>query len=232
MANIRVSTGISGLDRILHGGFPEKTAILLSGGSGTGKTLVGLNFLLCGAAKGERCCYITLTESREEVLRACRGIDSLKVIEKYLEKRLIIKEILPRHQRSIVGGCVTMEEFVQMFDHWPSIDRLVIDNINKLLLSAGSSREYRLRFMSLVKFLKKKVGCTLFICETKDGIDSGNNESFECDGIINMSFLEVEEKPTRTLAIYKMKYTAFDPLVHHKLIIDKKSIRLAPLKVI
>ena len=49
-----VSTGIPGLDNILTGGFPQGHFFLVEGEPGTGKTTLGLQFLMNGAAKGER----------------------------------------------------------------------------------------------------------------------------------------------------------------------------------
>ena len=59
-----ISTGLSGFDERIGGGFPNKTKILVSGGPGTGKTLFGLNFLLNGAINGEKCCYVSLSEEK------------------------------------------------------------------------------------------------------------------------------------------------------------------------
>jgi len=79
---MRVTTGIKKLDAVLSGGFPENSLVLLSGGPGTGKTLLGLKFILEGAKKGEKCCYITLNESRDELLKACQPIKSLQDVKK------------------------------------------------------------------------------------------------------------------------------------------------------
>jgi archaellum biogenesis ATPase FlaH len=50
----RASTGVEGLDSILGGGLPYDHMYLLEGGTGTGKTTIGLQFLLEGALHGER----------------------------------------------------------------------------------------------------------------------------------------------------------------------------------
>ncbi|MFX5937530.1 ATPase domain-containing protein, partial [Acinetobacter baumannii] len=55
------ATGVSGLDEILHGGFARDRVFLLEGSPGTGKTTTALQFLMTGAAAGERCLYITLS---------------------------------------------------------------------------------------------------------------------------------------------------------------------------
>ena len=63
----RVSTGIAGLDEILHGGLPPGHLYLIEGESGAGKTTLGLQFLLDGQRRGERLLWVTLSESKREL---------------------------------------------------------------------------------------------------------------------------------------------------------------------
>ena len=64
----KVSTGIEGLDQILKGGLPSNRLYLIEGQPGTGKTTMGLQFLMAGEERGEKGLYITVTESREELI--------------------------------------------------------------------------------------------------------------------------------------------------------------------
>src|SRR5690606_28319864 len=66
-APMLASTGIRGLDEILSGGFTTGHVFLLEGTPGTGKTTIALDFLLEGSKAGERCLYITLSETEEEL---------------------------------------------------------------------------------------------------------------------------------------------------------------------
>lgn len=222
----KVTTGLSGLDALLEGGFPSKTVILVSGGPGSGKTLMGLNFLIEGASRGEKCCYFSLCENEGELLRACKEIDMLKNVENYVGKNLIFKNF-PIDEK------INLDYFTEIFSSYPEIDRLVIDNINKLMILAENSKGYRMNLLKLVRYLKEKVNCTLLVCETKrDEIDTGSGEAFECDGVINLSFLELEEKPSRILEVHKLRYTSFEPKIPHELIIDRKGLRLSGTKII
>src|SRR5215470_17633374 len=82
----RVSTGIYGLDDILHGGLPGGQVYLVEGGPGAGKTTLGLQFLIEGRKRGERCMYIGLAETPAELNRVAAshgitldGIDMFQV---------------------------------------------------------------------------------------------------------------------------------------------------------
>ena len=63
----RVSTGVSGLDEVLPGGFPAHRLYLIEGMPGTGKTTLALQFLLEGRRAGEKGLYVTLSETKEEL---------------------------------------------------------------------------------------------------------------------------------------------------------------------
>src|SRR5687768_12065960 len=81
----RALTGIEGLDEILGGGLPTNHLYLLDGEPGTGKTTLALQFLLEGAAKGEKGLYVTLSESRAELEGVARShgwsLDGIEIFE-------------------------------------------------------------------------------------------------------------------------------------------------------
>jgi circadian clock protein KaiC len=69
----KVSTGIPGLDHVLGGGFLREGFYLRQGAPGSGKTTAALQYVLGRVKAGERCLYITLTESRRDLENACRS---------------------------------------------------------------------------------------------------------------------------------------------------------------
>jgi len=216
----RVGTGISKLDDALRGGFPSDSVVLLSGSAGAGKTLIALNYLLAGAEKGERCVYLSLGESREELLRACEGIDQLKKVAKHEGKNIIFLS-------AVMGEKITPAYFTRMVSTYRNIDRLVIDNLNRLLIFADGENDYRKHLYDLSKHLRGKVKSSLLLSEA-DGSSNDDEtvEAFESDGIVHLSFVELEEKPRRTLTVTKMRYTDFEPRVSHELSITSKRIDL------
>jgi circadian clock protein KaiC len=62
-----VLTGVPGLDYVLAGGLSKGRVFLVEGDPGTGKTTIALSFVVEGAKRGERCLYVTLSETEQEL---------------------------------------------------------------------------------------------------------------------------------------------------------------------
>jgi len=81
----RLSTGVPGLDEVLHGGLVPHRACLVRGSAGTGKTTLGFHFLLAGAAEGERGLFISLGEPEAQVRANARSfgfhLDGIPVLD-------------------------------------------------------------------------------------------------------------------------------------------------------
>jgi circadian clock protein KaiC len=67
MADPRILTGTAGLDFVLRGGLTPGRLYLLEGAPGSGKTTLSLQFLFEGVRQNEKCLYITLSETSEEI---------------------------------------------------------------------------------------------------------------------------------------------------------------------
>src|SRR3954447_24759956 len=81
----RCSSGVPGLDDILAGGLPRDCFYLVHGNPGSGKTTFALQFLLDGVRRGEKVLYITLSETRKELLKVARShgwsLDDIPLLE-------------------------------------------------------------------------------------------------------------------------------------------------------
>ena len=71
--SVHLSAGVSGIDDILRGGFPEDCLYLLQGTPGAGKTTLAMQFLLEGVRVGESSMYITLSETKREIEKVARS---------------------------------------------------------------------------------------------------------------------------------------------------------------
>jgi circadian clock protein KaiC len=70
----RVRTGIAGLDDLLGGGLPRSSTTIVQGGTGTGKTLMGLQYLVAGAMEGEKGVFFTLEETPAQLRSIALGL--------------------------------------------------------------------------------------------------------------------------------------------------------------
>src|SRR3954454_21623560 len=73
MQRNQLTTGISGLDNILNGGFPRNRMYLVQGDPGVGKTTLAMQFLMEGVRLGDTCLYVTLSETPEELLAVAQA---------------------------------------------------------------------------------------------------------------------------------------------------------------
>jgi KaiC/GvpD/RAD55 family RecA-like ATPase len=220
----RVSTGLKELDSQLEGGFPAGSCVLLSGDAGSGKTLLALNALVSLASAGKKVAYISMNESAEGLYKACEGIDSLK-------KARSLKGLAIEHVDLV--EMVDLEYFNRIFRGYKNVDAVVIDNVNKLLLFARDSHEYRTNLAELVRTLKQSVPLSMLLCESMDGgVDTGNGESYEADGVVFLEFVQVEERPRRVLSVRKMRWTSFAERVPQELSISKKGLSLTKTKIV
>lgn len=86
----RVKTGIKGLDAMLNGGIPNRHHVLICGGPGTGKTMLGLEFLYHGAKAGEPGLFITLEELPSRIIdNAIATFPGWKDFNKLIDQKAI-----------------------------------------------------------------------------------------------------------------------------------------------
>ena len=138
------ATGIPGLDEILAGGLMRGALFLVEGTPGTGKTTLALRFLIEGAAAGERTLYITLSETRNELLQGAASHGWT------LDPNIEIFELPPpesvvnadQHQSLLYSSDLELGETVKLiFDTVDRIqpERIVLDSLSEIRLLAQSS---------------------------------------------------------------------------------------------
>ena len=104
---LAVSTGIAGLDEILAGGLPRHRVHLLEGDPGTGKTTIALQFLREGAARGETCLYVALSETVDELRAVAQShgwtLDAIHVYELTPSEGILTPEEFSAKKAQILG---------------------------------------------------------------------------------------------------------------------------------
>jgi circadian clock protein KaiC len=149
----KAKTGIWGLDNILSGGFSRGHVFLVEGAPGTGKTTVALEFLLEGAKAGEKCLYITLSETERELRdgAASHGwsLDGIEIFELLPPESLLDSD----QQQSLLYssdlelGETTKQIFEAVGRARPS--RVVLDSLSEIRLLAQSSLRYRRQILAI-----------------------------------------------------------------------------------
>lgn len=150
----KAATGIEGLDDILSGGLSRGHVFLLEGEPGTGKTTVALQFLLAGAAVGERSLYITLSETEEELRQGASSHGWT------LDEKIDIFELTPpenlldtEHQQSLLysSDLELGEATRQIFEVIERVKptRVVLDSLSEIRLLAQSSLRYRRQILAI-----------------------------------------------------------------------------------
>ena len=168
----RVPTGITGLDEILGGGLPANRVHLLEGDPGTGKTTLALQFLLDGAAKGETCLYVTLSETAHELRAVARShgwsLDSLILHElSPSESALTETAQYSLFHPSEVELSDTIKALIdQVNTHNPT--RVVIDSLSELRVLTAEAVRYRRQILALKQFFVGR-GATVILIDDRAG---------------------------------------------------------------
>lgn len=167
LSQSRAQTGIAGLDEVLVGGFPRDHIYLIQGNPGVGKTTLAVEFLLAGAAAGERCLYITLSETQTEInaVAASHGwsLAGVTLIELTAREQTLVLE----HENTLFESSeVELQETTRsLIDHIERHDpqRLVIDSLSELRLIAQNSLKYRRQILGLKQYFADKHCTVLFL---------------------------------------------------------------------
>ena len=156
----KAKSGIWGLDDILSGGFSRGHVFLVEGAPGTGKTTVALQFLLEGLKAGEKCLYVTLSETERELRdgAASHGWsldEGIEVFELLPPESLLDSE----QQQSLLYssdlelGETTKQIFEAVERSRP--ERVVLDSLSEIRLLAQSSLRYRRQILAIKHYFAK-----------------------------------------------------------------------------
>ena len=208
----RVPSGITGLDRLIQGGFPEGSTILVSGPPGTGKTIFGLQFLVHGARKVGEPGLIVQAEEFDDTFLTYDSTFKWKLAELQEKELLAIYSFKPKDfnkftPEQIQGEVISKLETVQS---QLGIKRVVIDTISPLGIAINNLADYRRSIYELIEFFKEHMITALLITEGASKASTFNVEEHLCDGTVMIDFKEDSQGEFHPhLMVSKMMNTNF-----------------------
>jgi circadian clock protein KaiC len=221
-SDIRTSSGSAELDKMCGGGFFRDSVILVSGATGTGKTLTVTQFLNGGTAAGERCLLLAFEESREQLFRNAIGWGfdfdrmeregTLRVVCDYPEIA------------SLEDWLLSIQRTVQEFR--PS--RVALDSLSALE-RVGSIKAFREFLIGFTSFIKQQEITGLFTSTTPTlmggtSITEGHISTLT-DSIILLRYVEMFGEMKRGITVLKMRGSVHDKGIR-EFTIDRKGMHL------
>jgi len=172
----KAQTGVPGLDNILVGGLARGHVFLLEGNPGTGKTTIALSFLLAGTRQGEKCLYVTLSETEAELRAGAASHgwdigDNFEIFELAPpESQLDVDQQSLLYSSDLELGETTREIFGKFEAFRPT--RVVIDSLSEIRLLAQSSLRYRRQLLAMKHYFVRQ-GATVLLLDdlTSDTLD-------------------------------------------------------------
>lgn len=225
----RISSGITELDSILGGGLTKHRVYLLEGTPGTGKTTVGLQFLLVGARAGERGLYITLSETAAELREVARShhwsLDGVELFELINEDGLDPESEQSILEPSEVELGETIQGVMECVDGLkPS--RVVFDSLAEMRLLAQNSLRYRRQILALKHYFSTRE-CTVLMLDDRSEPADLQLHSI-AHGVISLEHMAQDYgSERRRLRIIKMRGVKYHG-GYHDFIIETGGVSVFP----
>ena len=204
-----VSTGVPGLDDVLAGGYSSNRIHLVEGQPGAGKTTLALQFLLAGREEGDSALYITLSETRHEIIHSAGthgwNLDGLHIFE------LVPPELSldPSREQSVYySSDLELGETINMVMaevERVSPARVVFDSLSEIRLLAQGALRYRRQVLALKHFFAQRDCTVLFLDDLTQEMDDLNLHSL-AHGVLRLENTAVNYGAAhRRLRVFKMR---------------------------
>jgi circadian clock protein KaiC len=212
----RCPSGVEGFDAILCGGLPRDCFYLIQGDAGSGKTTLALQFLLEGLRRGEKAFYITLSETKEELLKVARShgwsLDGIPVLELSAIESLLRPETQTTvfHPSEMELSNVSRLLLDEARKANPA--RIVFDSLSEFRLISETPLRYRRQLLRLKQEFSRYKSTVLLLDDKMDSNAPGTDPHVLSitHGVIEMEQLSPDYGASRRrLRVMKMRGVKF-----------------------
>ncbi|NTW98212.1 MAG: circadian clock protein KaiC, partial [Oscillochloris sp.] len=201
-SNLRIGSGNNNIDQMCGGGFFRDSIILVSGATGTGKTLMATTFLAAGAAQGDRVLLFAFEESRDQLFRNATGWGfDFEEYEQTGQMRVVCHY---PEAASLEDQLIMMKNEIQSFRP----QRVAIDSLSALE-RVSTMKGFREFVIGLTSFIKHQEVVGLYTSTTPTLLGGTSiteaHISTITDSIILMRYVELFGEMRRGLTVLKMR---------------------------
>jgi circadian clock protein KaiC len=232
----RISSGCPGLDEVLNGGLPAERSYLLIGAAGTGKTILSMQWLRDGLARGDTVMYVTLMEPAARITRNIASfgwrLDGIEVIDP-IPRGMV--EVRPGEEYQVFAP-----NEVERVSVWKGIydavkarrpTRLVIDSVTQLRYLSTDDYQFRKHLLHLLAFLNE-MGCTTLLPFEPDEARAERAVELAVDGVLHLKY-QISANLSiglRTVEVTKLRGSDFIT-GHHPFRFTRNGIEVYPHRV-
>lgn len=229
MSNL-AETGIAGLNDVLRGGWVRDRMYLVQGEPGVGKTTLAFQFLLDGVTRGESCLYVTLAETRDEVVgvASAHGWDLTGL---HIFELSAIEQTLTKHDNTLFDPAdIDLQEVTEAL--LAEVDRVkpsrvVFDSLSEVRLLAQDPLRYRRQILALKTYFSTRKATVLLLDDQGDAKGDEQVRSL-VHGVLALEKLALEYgTERRRMHVAKLRGVPFRG-GYHDYVINKGGIAVYP----
>ena len=226
-ATRRVPTGIDVLDRLLHGGLPEGNSILIQGAPGTGKTILGMQYLAAGISQQQPGLLLTFEEHPRRLYRDAHALgwdfhafeSDRRLLVVFTSPETFLRELMADHYGRIIRDY--------------GVQRVVVDSLTKFESYPSEAEQVRIRFERVVNGLRREGVSVVMTRETevRDAPFRVTPEEYLADTVLEMQNRRLSDsldaQRVRLLEVLKNRGSGHSSSVH-TFVISEGGLHIQP----